>query len=103
MQQRPDEWATRRGHAPEAREPAAAREVKRGALYEVVGGVRDRDQVCSGLSASALQEVVAQRARGGLHRTSRHRELTPLVDELDTEPAAQRGHVAGDAIRAVAQ
>src|SRR2546427_6660192 len=65
------------------------------ALDHVVRRVRDGDHVSTRPNASALQEVVTKRARGGLDRASRQRAIPPLDQRFDAEAPAQRAHVLG--------
>jgi hypothetical protein len=73
--------------------------MKDGAFHHVIGCVRDRDDAGAGLRASALEKLIAQRARACLHRAARHRALPALDQHLDAEALAQVTDVVGDSAR----
>jgi hypothetical protein len=95
-QQGADDFLARSRHAPEARQTAAAHEVQRRALYQVIGRVRHSDEIAAGLTACRFEKLVAQRARAGLRRSARHRHVAPPRDELDADFLAQRCQLKAD-------
>ena len=72
-------------------------------LHQVVRGVRQRDDLRTGLGSGLVQERVTERARGGLERTFGQRFASALGDEPEAKSLAKRGHVAPHRVRAFTQ
>ena len=77
--------------------------MKGGAFDDVVGGVRERDRICTHPLTDPFQERIPQLARGGLQRALRHRLVTALADQGHAQARAQVGNTQRHAVRAVAE
>ena len=77
--------------------------MKGGAFDDVVGGVRERDDIRAHLPAGPFQERIPQRARGGLERALRHRLVSALADQRHAKARAQAGDTQRHGVRTVAE
>ena len=91
------------GHASEAGDPTAAQQMQDDAFNQVVGAVRDGDDLGAGLEACALEECVAKRAGRSLERTFGDRLVATFGDQWDADALAQVRDLARDRVRTFAK
>jgi hypothetical protein len=73
------------------------------AFDQVVGGVRQRDDVRAGLGASLREELVSEGARSRLHRAPRQLRSSASVHQLDPKIRAKPAHLKCHLVRPGAQ
>ena len=77
--------------------------MKDGSLDQVIGGVRDGDDVRACLDAGAIEKRVAERPGGRLERTPRQGLGATLGYQADIQSLTQLGHLPRNVIGAFAQ
>ena len=102
-QQRPHETAAPRRHPAQAGQAAPAQQVHGRAFNQVVGGVRQGDLGGGDIRRRALEKLIPQRARRGLHRAPGQWGAAPLDDQTHAEHLAEMAYMVGDERRALLQ
>ena len=90
-------------HAAKAGQPTSSQQMKDNAFYDVVGGMRERDEIRACIRASPLEKFIAQRSCARLQRAFGKGRSAALGDEADAQARAELFHLKGHRIRALAQ